>query len=214
MTNKYYTVSKVYSFTLIELLISLAAFSFILVTLFLGITTSYESKLRAGKLSKTYSTAWTVLNTMKKEMESIYYSRGTAGFILEEGGYFGNVYDRIIFTTLFKGHEEVEYFIEPDTEKATGILKKRLDKKIDGNLRTGGLSLPIIENVTKFDVRVFDGNLWYERWDEQNGTPEVIEIKLEVKEGGEKLKEIPFYLIVNKKIEEKPILFSQPVFGK
>lgn len=180
-------------FTLVELLISLAIFSIVMGLLFGGLIISISARERAREKAEIYLAGYSLVKAFTEEIESMYSFGDTAGLILEEGGYFGLTFDRFVLTTLAKGkHNEVEYFIEPDTETEVGILKKRVDARIDANLGVGGTTLAVLRNVVLFDVRFLGKTGWQERWSLQDGTPKAVEVKFEVKFGN---MTIPFYVL-------------------
>lgn len=172
------------SFTLIEVLISIMVVSFSLTILFGIVITTLESKKAIEKGVDREVTTALVIRELKRELESLYFSGGKGGGLyVEELGYFGRPFDRLIFTTYYGGeHREIEYTFEPEEEGEgnTARMIKRVDRDLDGDIKTGGYPLEILSGVKMFDVRIFNNGSWHERWNLGDGIPDFIEITLAV----------------------------------
>jgi len=184
-------------FTLIEVIVSVFLVSFGIVVLFGVVFSMLNYRDFIEKSADRESTAIYVLNELKREFESVYYCKG-CGFILQEMGFFGRPFDGIIFTTYYGGaHKEIEYVFEQEKGKETARLLKRIDNKLDGDLKRGGFFVPILEGIKSFDVKAFGDKGWQERWDQTDGIPKFIEINLSVEYG--KGKERSFRIFVEPK---------------
>jgi hypothetical protein len=188
---------KKLGFTLIEVIVSVFLVSFGIVVLFGVVFSMLNYRDFIEKSADRESTAIYVLNELKREFESVYSCKG-CGFILQEMGFFGRPFDNIIFTTYYGGtHKEIEYVFEQEKGKETARLLKRIDNKLDGDLRRGGFFVPILEGIRSFDVKAFGDKGWQERWDQADGIPKFIEINLSVEYG--KGKERNFRIFVEPK---------------
>ncbi len=173
-------------FTLIELLVSIVIISFSITVLFgivLGIIRSGES---IQKGVDREATLLYITYQIKRELESVYFCPNNCGIYLEEMGFFGRPYDRLIFTTLHSGlHQEIEYSFEvpKDSKEDTADMIKRIDKSLGEDLFQGGYPLKILDGVREFDVKLFANGTWHERWNPQNGPVQFIQISGAIKYG-------------------------------
>ena len=178
------------SFTLIEVLVSIMVVSFSLAILFGIVITTLESKKMIEEGVDREVTTALVVRELKRELESLYFSGGKGGGLyVEELGYFGRPFDRLIFTTYYGGeHREIEYTFEPEEEgeENTARMIKRVDRNLDGDIKTGGYPLEVLSGVKMFDVRIFNNGSWHERWDLPDGVPDLIEITIAVSGIGKK----------------------------
>lgn len=179
------------SFTLIEILVSIMVVSFSLAILFGIVISTLESKKIIEKGVDREVTTALVVRELKRELESLYFSGGKGGGLyVEELGYFGRPFDRLIFTTYYGGeHREIEYTFEPEEEgedENTARMIKRVDRKLDGDIKTGGYPLEVLSGVKMFDVRIYNNGSWHERWNLPDGVPDLIEITIAVSGMGNK----------------------------
>ncbi|MCX7734858.1 MAG: prepilin-type N-terminal cleavage/methylation domain-containing protein [bacterium] len=174
------------AFTLLELLVSIAIISFSVVVLFgivLGVIRSGES---IQKGADREATMLFITYQIKRELESVYFCPGKCGVYLEEMGFFGRPYDRLIFTTLQSGlHQEIEYSFEiPEGSKEdVADMIKRVDREIGDDFFQGGYPLKILDGVKEFDVKIFANGSWHERWSPQDGPIQFIQISGAIKYG-------------------------------
>lgn len=179
------------AFTLLELLVSLAIVSFSVTVLFgivLGVMRAGES---IQKSTDREATLLYITYQLKRELESLYFCPHGCGVHLEEMGFFGRSYDKLIFTTLRSGlHEEIEYSFELPRESKddTANMIKRVDRSLDGDPMQGGYPLTILEGVKEFDVKVFANGTWHERWSTQNGAVQFLQISFVIKYGNSERK--------------------------
>lgn len=174
------------AFTLIELLISIAIISFGITVLFGIVLGTLRSSETIQQSTERESTLLYIMHQLKRELESAYFCPQKCGVYLEEMGFFGRTYDRLIFTTMIAGfHEEVEYSfgIPKDVKDDTTHMVKRVDRKLDGDLLRGGYSLKILEGVREFDVKVFANGTWHERWNPNDGRIQFVQISGAIKYG-------------------------------
>jgi type II secretory pathway component PulJ len=173
-------------FTLIEVIVSVFLVSFGIVVLFGILFSMINYRDVIEKSADREATAIYVLNEFRREFESLYYCT-KCGFILQEMGFFGKPFDSVIFTTYYGGtHKEIEYVFEQEKGKETARLLKRIDNKLDGDLKRGGFFVPILEGIKSFDVKAFGDKGWQERWDQQDGIPKFIEVNLSLEYGKNK----------------------------
>lgn len=192
---------RIKAFTLIELLISIAIVSFSITVLFgivLGVMRSGET---IQKGVDREATLIFITYQLKRELESVYFCPAKCGIYLEEMGFFGKPFDKLVFTTIQSGlHQEIEYSFElpEEVKDDTAYMIKRIDKKIDGDFLKGGYPLKVLDGVKEFDVKVFAGGTWHERWSPQNGPVQFIQISGAIKYGASERK---FRLFVEPKAE-------------
>lgn len=187
------------AFTLVEVLVSIFIVSFSLAVLFGIVINTLNSREFIEKGADREVSVLFVMNELKREIESLYYCGIKCGFILQEVGYFGRPFDDIAFTTYYGGHKEIEYFFEPEKGSDTAVMFKRVDLKLDGDLKSGGVAVKVVEGIKTFDVRVFGDKGWQERWNQQDGVPKFLEINAEFKYGRDKTRKLRMIVEVRHK---------------
>jgi hypothetical protein len=155
--------------------------SFSLTILFGIVVATLQSRKSIEEGVDREVTATFLVRELKREFESLYFSGGKGGgLFIEEMGYFGKPLDHIIFTTYYGGgHREIEYRFEPEEGTSnTARMIKRVDRNLDGDIKSGGYPLEVMRGVKMFDVRVFAKGSWHERWNPSDGLPDLIEINM------------------------------------
>ncbi len=174
------------SFTLIELIVSILVVSIGLVVLFGIVLGTIRTRETIEKNSEREVSVLFVINELRKEIESL-IACPKCRFILEEQGFFGRPFDRLMFVTYYGGDvREIEYFFEME-ESGDGVagntcrMIKRVNKNL--NIEHGGYSLQILDGIKEFNVRVFADGMWHERWSGVGMIPKFLEISLVFKYG-------------------------------
>ncbi len=181
------TVKIKQAFTLLELLISIFIVSIGLVALFGIVVTTLMSRSTIEEGADREVTALLIMNEMKRELESI-YACPQCSFVVEEMGFFGKPFDRLIFSTYYGQEKEVEYRFElPRGDKSrsdTTVMLKRVGRRSRNNeVGSGGYTLKVLDGIKEFDVRVFSGGVWHERLNLKGSAPQIIDIKMVIEYG-------------------------------
>ncbi|MCA9412337.1 MAG: prepilin-type N-terminal cleavage/methylation domain-containing protein [Candidatus Omnitrophica bacterium] len=196
MANKGFYQHKASSknaFTLVEMIIALAATGLILgaayATLFSGLDSYRYSAYRA----ETYSVLQRSLDKMFEDLTCAHLSKSGGRFLIESDSIEHDVYgevplDRIRFQSLVsrvnwddvpqEDLSEVEYYIDTDTETPARWLVRRIDSPVDSNLSEGGSIHLVGPRVLGLEIQAYNGSEWVDEWDSTNSFPQEILIKL------------------------------------
>lgn len=73
---------------------------------------------------------------------------------------------------------EVEYYLVKNEDSS--LLMRRLWPNPNDEFEAGGIVTPIAENIDLFEVRYFDGEEWYDEWQQEDmqTMPDMIEINI------------------------------------
>src|SRR4030066_1121749 len=142
-------------FTLMEILVALAIAAMVigsaytlLFTVKKGTIGIYEKMLEKEK-------AFNLLSMVRKEVESIYYSRDTdyTGIKIEEKDFYGKPASRLAFTCFFRdGLKVISYFVEEDEDNRLNIIKTIADVIKGGK----PVKITILKDVEGFRAQVLD----------------------------------------------------------
>ena len=178
-------------FTLLEVVISVAILAVILTIVYNTFNSSMKAFTAMENEGDAYAQARIVLNRMREEIESIYFSpseKSNTGLLGEDRDEYDLPADSLHFTSLShirwaKDSRESElceigYYLEKDEE--TGFLFRREDWNVDGTLEEGGRPLELAEGVDGLNFRYYDGKEWVDEWDSRikKGVPKAIEVEL------------------------------------
>ena len=142
-------------FTLLEILVALSIAAIVigsaytlLFTVKQGTAGVYEKMLEKEK-------AFNLLSMVRKEVESIYYSRDTdyTGIKIEEKDFYGKPASRLTFTCFFRdGIKVISYAVEEDKDNRLNIIKT-----ISDVIRGGKpVKITVLKDVEGFSAQVLD----------------------------------------------------------
>src|SRR4030065_808788 len=142
-------------FTLLEILVALAIAAMVigsaytlLFTVKQGTAGVYEKMLEKEK-------AFNLLSMVRKEVESIYYSRDTdyTGIKIEEKDFYGKPASRLTFTCFFRdGIKVISYAVEEDKDNRLNIIKTISDVIKGGK----PVKITVLKDVEGFSAQVLD----------------------------------------------------------
>ena len=142
-------------FTLLEILVALAIAAIVigsaytlLFTVKKGTTGIYEKMQEKEK-------AFNLLSMVRKEVESIYYSRDTdyTGIKIEEKDFYGKPASRLTFTCFFRdGIKVISYEVVEDKDNRLNIIKTISDVIKGGK----PVKMTVLKDVEGFRAQVLD----------------------------------------------------------
>jgi len=198
-------------FTLIEVLISLTLLTIILGAVYSSFFTVHRAIGRFNDISLKYREARTVLDIMRREIESGFLknlqspdpaSINKTAFIIEDRDIFGKSASRLHLTAFsFKGSGigTILYYAEKRDEtinlvKAESSLitsqTGRQTKAISGNAQ----ALEIMEGIEGFTVEALYKNQWIKTWDANQiqSLPEIVKLSIEFDDKGSRVKLVEY----------------------
>lgn len=201
-------------FTLIEVLISVALVSVIMMMIWQTTSQTISAKRRVEKREELYHSARVAMDKMMQDLSMAYLVRGNPHWGSKQGSpqlktVFKGDADGFQFTSLshlrlFKGSRESEgteigYRLERDPDDRDFlVLQRREAKGIDGNPDEGGAWVSLASRVKAFQAEYYDGGKfdWISSWDsestEKEKLPRAVRLKLVFEDPGRKDEELPF----------------------
>jgi general secretion pathway protein J len=142
-------------FTLLEILVALAIAAIVigsaytlLFTVKKGTANVYEKMVEKEK-------AFNLLSMVRKEVESIYYSRDIdyTGIKIEEKDFYGKPASRLTFTCFFRdGIKVISYAVEEDKDNRLNIIKTISDVIKGGK----PIKITMLKDIEGFSAQVLD----------------------------------------------------------
>jgi prepilin-type N-terminal cleavage/methylation domain-containing protein len=171
-------VNTPHGLTLVELMIVLAVSGLLLG----GTWQLYHSSLQAYRHGlqevRMALGARTVLRLMSRDMQNALASAVPYGIqgshLLQTGAARA---DGLMLTTTVDtppGVQTIQYYLEPTTGEGRLALKRAI---LGGEERTIQRVMPLNERLYDFNVRYFDGQIWYDAW-QRADLPRALEITL------------------------------------
>ena len=180
-------------FTLIEMLIAGLITSFVLGSLSLSLSQLISAKSSTKSRLAAHMRANAALEAIRQDIASVIRSPDLfwTRFLLNDDSAESSLgtLDRdnlLLFSTKLRpihpidftgeGIEyETQYRIEDDSSGP--VLWQRRDASPDEFPRGGGTATPIVEGILALNFEVYDGLLWYEKWDsDRDGLPVAVRI--------------------------------------
>ena len=204
-------------FTLIEVLISVAIISVIMVLVWQTTAQSIKGKQKAEKRYQTYHEARVSIDKIVQDISMAFLIKGEA--------HLGKKQGIAQMKTVFKGEEselnfdsmsnvrlfsnsrqseecEIGYKVEPDPENHDWLkLMRRQAKNIDDKPEDGGDWLELITRVKRFQLEYYDGQKfeWQSSWNSENtegGTlPRAVRVTLALEDFRDPKEEMVFQTI-------------------
>ena len=142
-------------FTLLEILVALAIAAIVIGSAYTLLFT--VKKGTAGIYEKMHEKekAFNLLSMVRKEVESIYYSRDTdyTGLKIEEKDFYGKPASRLTFTCFFRdGIKIISYSVEEDKDNRLNIIKTIADVIKGGK----PVKITVLKDVEGFRAQVLD----------------------------------------------------------
>ena len=205
-------------FTLIEVLVSVALVSFIMMIIWQTTSQSIQAKKRIEKRDEVFHAARVCENKILQDI--------SMAFLLKGNVHQGSKQGTALLKTVFKGDAEhldfaslshlrlfqksresdsteVGYKLESDRDNhGSFILMRRESKSIDDNPDEGGVWIPIAKKVKKFKVEYYDATQfdWKTSWNSDNTEkdmlPRAVRLTLAFEDPGNAEKELPFITTV------------------
>ncbi len=167
-------------FTLLEILISISLFSFILTALYSVLSMSDKAISGNDDYMLRLQAAREVLNTMRMEIESTFYkpAGNITRFKVIDRDEYGLQRSSLHFTTIGgpgAGLRDVSYFIENDSGKA--VLKKKISRVF---LDSEPVEVDVLEEVEEFSIDMLKKAGSVKTWDTKltNEIPDSLKITL------------------------------------
>ena len=180
-------------FTLIEMIVALAATGLILGAAYTTLFSGLDSYRYSAYRGETFSILQRALDRIFDDLSSAHLSASGGRFVIEndsiETEEYGEIpLDRLRFQSLVskiswddrpqEDLAEIEYFVDNDPETPPRWLVRRIQSPVDSDLSSGGVIHLAGPRVLGIDIRAFDGAQWVEEWDSSDRYPKQILVKL------------------------------------
>ncbi|MFZ2197069.1 MAG: prepilin-type N-terminal cleavage/methylation domain-containing protein [Thermodesulfovibrionales bacterium] len=142
-------------FTLLEILVALAIAAIVIGSAYTLLFTVKKGTAGIYEKMREKEKAFNLLGMVRKEVESIYYSRDTdyTGIKIEEKDFYGKPASRLTFTCFFRdGLKVISYFVEEDEDNRLNIIKTIADVIKGGK----PVKITILKDVEGFRAQVLD----------------------------------------------------------
>ncbi|MDO8493756.1 MAG: type II secretion system protein GspJ [Deltaproteobacteria bacterium] len=216
-------------FTLIEVMISVALVSAVMVLIWQGTRQSINSKRISEERQAIYHYARVSIDKITDDL--------SMAFLVDGSAHLGQNQGTAATKTIFKGEEEqlsfpslshlrlfnnakesesaeIGYRLEKDEEDPNFYkLERRESKRIDENPDEGGIWITIAEKVKSFSLEYYDGKKfdWVASWNsestEKNQLPRAVRVKLNLGHPNRAEEEFPFATTVFLQLYANPISF-------
>lgn len=205
-------------FTLIEVLISIALLSLIMLMVWQTTSQSISAKRRMEKREELYHYSRVAVDKLTQDISQAFLLKGNPHLGVKQGSpqlktVFKGGSDDLHFASLshlrlFKGSRESEgceiaYRLETDPDNRDyKMLQRRESKVIDGNPEEGGSWVTVANRLKEFHADYYDGEQfdWKSSWDsessEKEKLPRAVRLKLTFERPGRPDEELPFTTIV------------------
>ncbi len=142
-------------FTLIEILVALAIAAVVIGSAYTLLFTVKKGTANVYEKMREKEKAFNLLSMVRKEVESIYYSRDTdyTGLKIEEKDFYGKPASRLTFTCFFRdGVKVISYAVEEDKDNRLNLVKT-----ISDVIRGGKpVKITVLKDVDGFRAQVLD----------------------------------------------------------
>lgn len=208
-------------FTLIEVILALVLLALLLSLVQGAYTGAARSQERVRAETEEAHRAGIVLQRLTSELSMAFFAPDrksptgeyTSGLLLDvddDGNSALSFSTRVPAVPGFSpgGDAEVGYALERDEEDALHLLRRETSQ-LDGDLEEGGVPFTVFEDVTRFEVRCYDGEDWVATWDswEREGPRYLpLAVSVEVAWGGGEQG-------VDEEAQERVYRTSTPVYG-
>lgn len=172
-------------FTLIEVLVALAIAAVVIGSAYTLLFTIKKGTAGIYEKMRGKEKAFNLLSMVRKEIESIYYSRDTdyTGLKIEEKDFYGKPASRLTFTCFFRdGIKVISYAVEEDKDNRLNIIKTISDVIKGGK----PIRITVLKDIEGFSAHVLDKG--YDKvYDSTklNKIPKDVKISLLLKGGNE-----------------------------
>lgn len=142
-------------FTLLEILVALAIAAIVIGSAYTLFFTVKKGTAGIYEKMQEKEKAFNLLSMVRKEVESIYYSRDTdyTGIKIEEKDFYGKPASRLTFTCFFRdGLKVISYFVEEDEDNRLNLIKTIADVIKGGK----PVKITVLRDVEGFRAQVLD----------------------------------------------------------
>ena len=142
-------------FTLLEILVALAIAAIVIGSAYTLLFTVKKGTAGIYERMQEKEKAFNLLSMVRKEVESIYYSRDTdyTGIKIEEKDFYGKPASRLTFTCFFRdGLKVISYFVEEDKANRLNLIKTIADVIKGGK----PVKITVLRDVEGFRAQVLD----------------------------------------------------------
>ena len=142
-------------FTLLEILVALAIAAIVIGSAYTLLFTVKKGTAGIYERMREKEKAFNLLSMVRKEVESIYYSRDTdyTGIKIEEKDFYGKPASRLTFTCFFRdGLKVISYFVEEDEDNRLNLIKTIADVIKGGK----PVKITVLRDVEGFRAQVLD----------------------------------------------------------
>jgi len=180
-------------FTLIEIMVASAIGAVVAVVAVATMQSVVAARDKCALIDSLNGEVNYVCELLKRDLQNLYRDRENGSLLesqMQESGdalfpsfrFFTIKRNKLRFDEPEGDVYQVHYFIKLDEETQKKTLMYRCAPVIAGleeeeEMSSGGIMMPVSENVSQFEVSFYDDKQWHEEWVEDNGDlPELIEI--------------------------------------
>jgi len=142
-------------FTLLEILVALSIAAIVIGSAYTLLFTVKKGTIGIYEKMQEKEKAFNLLSMVRKEVESIYYSRDIdyTGIKIEEKDFYGKPASRLTFTCFFReGIKVISYAVEEDEDNRLNIIKTIADVIKGGK----PVKITVLKDVEGFRAQVLD----------------------------------------------------------
>ena len=203
-----------HGFTLIEVLISVALISLVMVLIWQTTSQSLSAKKKIETRQEFYHFARIAMDKMTQDLSMAFLMSGNSHLGQQQGSplmktVFDGAAEELTFASLshlrlFQGARESEaaeigFKIERDPEdRDNSILLRRESKWVDDKPEDGGVWVPVAHKIREFKLEYYDGDKfdWKSSWNsessERGRLPRAVKLTLTFEHPADPEKELPF----------------------
>lgn len=177
--------------TLLELMLALALFALLAAMVFSVVFASSRRSRTIGDEVRLRWAAAAILDLMAEDIRGAFLPVGQAPFLLGEDRWHEDrqtdALDLVTTASLpvspedaTGGLSEVGYRMDWDDVSESGTLRRREQYPPDTPEEEGGVLTEVSGDLVSLNIRYFDGNDWWDRWDSGDTTNDAMDGRLPV----------------------------------
>lgn len=192
-------IKKRTGFTLLEVLISITLLTVVLGAVYSSFFLVQKAIKRFDDVSLKYQEARTVLDMMRREIESSFITpqlkdmtKNKTIFLARDRDIFDKKASELYFTTFSSrdGNLNLAAYIVEEKEKSLSLLKMEAPAINISTIFSKLHKSELIENINGFSVEMFLNDKWVRTWDssQSDSRPEIVRISIEFDDSGNNVK--------------------------
>lgn len=192
-------LKKRMGFTLIEVLISITLLTIVLGAVYSSFFMLQKAVKRFDDVSLKYQEARTVLDMMRREIESSFIThqvkditKNKTIFLAKDRDIFDKKASEIYFTTFASrdGNLNLAAYTVEEKDKSLTLMKMEAPAINIATIFSKLRKSELIENINGFSVEMLANDKWVRTWDSSqiNSLPDMVRVSIEFDDGGNNVK--------------------------